>query len=152
LASIPSDPLQVQAPPNAPTLVILPGFGNDSGDYLAPFGNERASLAAALARRGFSALVVPVERRDWFKVARALLRVDFWRTRLTTDPGYSWYLQRVQAAVAQAEATQPGRGVVLVGHSAGGWLARAFVATPAGGEAPALSPLRACRTPLCARS
>ncbi len=85
----------VEAPPNAPPLVILPGFGNNSGDYSAPFGVAEAGLVAALQRRGFKAYVLPVERGDWFKVARMLLSLDFYRTRCTTEVGYSWYLMRV---------------------------------------------------------
>lgn len=50
--------------------------------------------------------VVEVERKDWFKVARNLLTLGFWKSSLTTDPGYTWYLQRLHAAVMAArEAT-----------------------------------------------
>lgn len=43
------------------------------------------------------------------------------------DPGYRWYLQRVQAAVDKACTENNCDQVDLIGHSAGGWLARAFV-------------------------
>lgn len=120
----------MEAQPGAPPIVILPGFGNCSEDYTAPFGNEEAAVAAALRvsfgcvcpsvgicaprsglhlapfstllllpapcslltmqRRGFSVYVVPVLRKDWFKVARALLTRAFWTSSCTTHPGYSW--------------------------------------------------------------
>ena len=43
----------------------------------------------------------------------------------TTEPGYTWYLERVDATVRAALAANPGATAVdLVAHSAGGWLAR----------------------------
>jgi pimeloyl-ACP methyl ester carboxylesterase len=71
--------------------------------------------------------VVQVERKDWFNVAKGIMSLDFWRAQLTTHPSYSWYLQRVRTTVQRALATSNASQVVLVGHSAGGWLARAFV-------------------------
>ena len=108
-------------------LIILPGFGNATRDYVAPFGNEDASLAAALARRGFSSRALPVDRKDWLKVGRMAFTLDFWKTTCTTDQGYKWYLERVKAEVDAARAATGADRVVLVGHSAGGWLARAFL-------------------------
>ena len=67
-----------------------------------------------------------VERNDWLKVAKGILSLGFWRGKLTTHPSYSWYLQRARGAVHSALAASEGSQVVLVGHSAGGWLARAF--------------------------
>ena len=43
------------------------------------------------------------------------------------DAGYRWYLQRIQAAVDKACRESNRDQVDLIGHSAGGWLARAFV-------------------------
>ena len=39
---------RVEAQPGSPPIVILPGFGNCSEDYTAPFGNEEAAIAAVL--------------------------------------------------------------------------------------------------------
>ena len=58
--------------------------------------------AHCLQARGFRVFVVDLERKDWFKVARALLTFGFWSSSLTTDPGYSWYLERVDQAVKRA--------------------------------------------------
>jgi alpha-beta hydrolase superfamily lysophospholipase len=69
---------------------------------------------------------IQVERKDWFKVAKGAMSLAFWRGQLTTHPSYSWYLQRVRTTVQHALATSEASQVVLVGHSAGGWLARAF--------------------------
>lgn len=54
--------MQVTAPPLAPPLVILPGFGNRSSDYECPFGEDSAdkSMVSELESRGFQCHVVPV--------------------------------------------------------------------------------------------
>lgn len=112
----------------APPIVILPGFGNDSGDYLAPFGNVDASMAAALRARGWDVHVVELERKDWAKILRAVFSIGFWTGKSTTEPGYTWYLERVDDAVRRALAANEGETRVdFVAHSAGGWLGRAYI-------------------------
>lgn len=66
-------------------------------------------------------------RKDWLRVALGITSLDFWRSGLTTHPSYSWYLQRVKDTVRAALEASEGGQVVLVGHSAGGWLGRAFL-------------------------
>lgn len=46
--------------------------------------------------------VLPLERRDWFNVARGIFTLGFWRSALTTDPGYTWYLDRLAETVDRA--------------------------------------------------
>lgn len=119
----------VEAPPNAAPIVILPGFGNDTADYCLPFGDAQSPscLVSALQRRGFRPYVVQMRRKEWFKVSRALLSSGYYNSRLTTDPGYTWYLERVREAVDLARRETGSDTVHMVGHSAGGWLARAFI-------------------------
>ena len=140
---------RVLAPTGYGTLLILPGFGNASEDYTSPFGQEEASLASALRRRGFTVDVLPVERRDWFNVAKALFSPNFYSGRCTASEGYRWYLDRVALAVQRRESA--GQRVTLVGHSAGGWLARAFLGDEiycvAGGPRPAVRALVSLGTP-----
>lgn len=71
--------------------------------------------------------VVDVERRDWIRVARCITSRAYWTGKSTVDPGYRWYLHRVQAAVDKACKECNTDQVDLIGHSAGGWLARAFI-------------------------
>ena len=123
-----------RAPKNAPPIVILGGFGNNSLDYTAPFGDPSVSLASALTSRGWDVEVVELERKDWAKILRAVFSKGFWDTRKgTTEPGYTWYLEKIDAAVVKAVARHANAGngetcqVDIVAHSAGGWLARAYV-------------------------
>lgn len=83
-------PPRATAPPGLPPIVVLPGFGNNSGDYIAPFGDADGSLSSQLSSRGWRVYVVPLERGDWFNVARSLLTLRFWSSTLTTHPGYTW--------------------------------------------------------------
>lgn len=110
-------------------VVICPGFGNDAVDYDTPLEQSReVGLVSALERRGFDPdriFVVPVKRADWLRVAGGVLDVpDFYtNTARPTGRGYGWYVRRVKETVDEAAAD--GDRVLVLGHSAGGWLARA---------------------------
>lgn len=94
-------------------LVLCPGFGNCSTDYVSPFGAEGAGIVAALEvspaqlkgtcffsvlspltlpifvqARGFRVFVPDLQRKEWFAVARSLLSWDTWRGRSTVEQGY----------------------------------------------------------------
>ena len=116
------------APSGGCPVVVCPGFGNNSADYVAPFGDPNNSLAASLKARGWDVTVVDMERKDWAKILGGLLSLGFWTQKSTSDPAYTWYIERLDAAVHSALASNPGATQVdLVCHSAGGWLARAYI-------------------------
>ncbi|XP_062224175.1 uncharacterized protein LOC133922736 isoform X1 [Phragmites australis] len=102
--------------------VILPGLGNNTGDY--------ARLAATLRDdHGLPAAVVArVARPDWLRNAAGLVDANYWRGTLRPRPVLDWYLKRVDEAVSQArELCAPDGKISLIGHSAGGWLARVYM-------------------------
>ncbi|CAO2044425.1 unnamed protein product [Urochloa humidicola] len=102
--------------------VILPGLGNNTGDY--------ARLAAALRDdHGLPAAVVArVTRPDWLRNAAGLVDANYWRGTLRPRPVLDWYLKRVEEAVSEArELCAPDGKISLIGHSAGGWLARVYM-------------------------
>lgn len=133
-------------------ILILPGFGNDSNDYYleqAPQG----SLVRSLEKRGWKNMVkdetapgdkmineqirvLPLSRLDWLQVfLKGALDVKFWMADAAPSrPAFNWYLQRIATAVEEMTTTDNNDDennnnnntkVVLVCHSAGGWLARA---------------------------
>lgn len=119
---------EVKASPGARPLVVLPGFGNNTVDYTAPFGDRSLALTTHLERRGYEVFVVDLERKEWLNVAKGLLTPAFWQSKCTAEQGYRWYMDRVHAKVQEAMAATGAAQVDLVGHSAGGWLARAYLA------------------------
>ena len=125
--------LQLPKQPISSTpVVICPGFGNDLIDYYEPLSQSReVGLVAGLERRGFDPeliSVVPVERKDWLRVAGGLLDWKFYLNQAEpTGGGYGWYLERFRTTVNEAYAKNKDDNcrVLVIGHSAGGWLARA---------------------------
>lgn len=113
-------------------VVLCPGFGNDRIDYVEPLQQPAdVGLVSVLQRRGFSNVhIVPVARGDWVRVAGGLLDVPafYTNTALPTGRGYGWYIQRLKDTVNEAYEASGGQRVLLLGHSAGGWLARAAMA------------------------
>lgn len=110
---------------------ILLGFGNDSIDYKAPLEqDEEVGLISVLGRRGFDKekiYTVPIKRSDWFNVARGLFDIPaFYTGNAKADGlGYGWYLKRLRDTIDLAYEESGGEKVLLLAHSAGGWLARA---------------------------
>ena len=120
--------LRAQASPQAgelPVCVILPGFGNAAVDYSSPFGAEfETSISYALERRGYEVRVMPLLRKQWLNVLWGVFDLSFWLGKVTPyEKSYGWYVQMARDIIADAGAK--GSGVIVIGHSAGGWLGRA---------------------------
>lgn len=129
----------MRGPPSHVKLLILPGFGNDSSDYYLsqyPIG----SLVNSLMRRGWDQKrqihVLQIKRSDWLQVFwNGIFDIQFWRaTAPPTRPAFRWYIDRVLQSINElllpegdrmSNSSQEPTKVVLFGHSAGGWLARA---------------------------
>lgn len=58
-----------------------------------------------------------------------MLDTNYWRGTLQPRPVLDWYLKRIDEAVSEAkELAQGGSGTLsIIGHSAGGWLARVYL-------------------------
>jgi pimeloyl-ACP methyl ester carboxylesterase len=102
----------------------LPGFGNDAVDY-----TMAGSLVDSLKEQGYSdeqIVVLRVERTDWLQVFwNGALDYKFWLG--TADPSrrpFRWYLDRIAEQINELCEKENDK-VVLIGHSAGGWLGRA---------------------------
>ena len=104
-------------------VVICPGFGNDSIDYVSPLGRgSEYGLVSALSRRGFNPdliRVLPLDRIEWLRVAGGVLDVpDFYAgTCRPTGLGYGWYVRRLRETIQKAYDDGGGGGV---GEGGGG--------------------------------
>ena len=122
-------PLQNQALTKSYPFVILPGFGNDQLDYVNPNGQgEDYGLQNVLLSKGIQNVeVVPIKRQNWLIIAKGLWNIDFWASRCKPEILFDFYFRSVHKKVSDVKQ-QTGKPVVLICHSAGGWLARALLA------------------------
>jgi len=139
-----------------PPVIVLPGFGNDKDDYmsgeLVASGGiaEDGGLVGRLRKRGFEQVeVLPVARPDWLRILSGLLDADFREGSAPPETAFGWYLDRVDKAVAQMHASS-GHRVMLLAHSAGGWLARAALGRNRCALASSVSALVTLGSPHCA--
>jgi pimeloyl-ACP methyl ester carboxylesterase len=86
-------------------VVILPGYLAGATPY--------SEMEQALRELGFSAVTVPLKRRDWFPTVggRSMLPI----------------LQQLDQTVRQVMQETGSDRINLVGHSAGGWIARIYL-------------------------
>ncbi|KAJ1439116.1 hypothetical protein B484DRAFT_444222 [Ochromonadaceae sp. CCMP2298] len=109
--------------------LILPGFGNDEIDYVDPLqqGFEKG-LQYCLQEKGVQSVsVLSIKRGAWLNIAKGVLKPSFWKSECKPYDLFDFYMDEVDRTVRRIRE-QTGKPVVLVGHSAGGWLARAVLA------------------------
>ncbi|GAB2292970.1 hypothetical protein Dimus_027194 [Dionaea muscipula] len=114
------EPLASSSSNSTRPAVILPGLGNNTGDY--------QKLQVTLKEEyGVPTVVAKVSRLDWFRNAAGLIDPNYWNGTLRPRPILDWYLKRVDEAVQEAKDLGHGQSLSLIGHSAGGWLARVYL-------------------------
>ncbi|KAL3622375.1 hypothetical protein CASFOL_033786 [Castilleja foliolosa] len=94
-------------------------LGNNTIDY--------QKLVLILRDYGVPSVVARVSRIDWLRNAAGLLDSNYWRGTLRPRPVLDWYLERVEEAINEAKELAQGSSLSLIGHSAGGWLARVYL-------------------------
>lgn len=72
-----------------------------------------------------SSQVVQLSRWDWIKVARQLPTLDFVRATLPVRATLYWYFEAIEEAMSEIISKDPDAQIAVVGHSIGGWVARA---------------------------
>lgn len=93
-------------------------------ERLAPHINTNISSDRTLV----SCTVAPLPRTEWIRVARQLPTAAFVQGQLPVEPTLRWYFDAIEAGLADIFATHGDDATVcLVGHSMGGWVARAYL-------------------------
>lgn len=107
-------------------VLICPGFGYSTNDYTGSDG-----LVSSLVQQGWKREhihVLQIRRLDWFSVfIRGLSDLKFWRGDAgPTRPAFRWYLDLIAKQIQQiCSQSEKKPKLVIIGHSAGGWLCRA---------------------------
>jgi pimeloyl-ACP methyl ester carboxylesterase len=110
-----------------PRFLILPGFGNDAIDYSNPLNRGTGfGFVNSLTSRGFEVDVVPIKRVQWLNILSAVASVDFWKSTCKPSNLFSFYFKAVDKSVREMNERSP-QPIILLGHSAGGWLARGIL-------------------------
>lgn len=131
------------APPPAasltrdPVLVCPAQFGT-SDDY--------AELVDALRERGHPVVVAPLAFTDWLRLIPSSFTAAYWTGDLDPDTVLQFYYEALDKAVATIRSDHgTDRPIQLVGHSIGGWIARAYLGQL--GDRSAISTLVTLGTP-----
>jgi len=114
-----------------PTFIILPGFGNDRIDYINPLNRgEEYGFVQILAKRGIETAVVPVKRLDWLKIIGGAIADPwaFYKSNCKPNILFKFYFEKVIETLKEEYKKSGDKKLVLIAHSAGGWLARAVLA------------------------
>lgn len=75
-------------------------------------------------------VTAPLPRTEWIKVARQLPTMDFVQGNLPVKKTLGWYFDAIDEALAQifaSESDEEDLSIVFIGHSIGGWVARAYL-------------------------
>lgn len=72
--------------------------------------------------------VVPLSRMDWIKVSKQLPTQDFIDANLRVHKTLDWYFDAIEEGISSIiDSGEDVDGICIVGHSIGGWVARAYL-------------------------
>jgi PGAP1-like protein len=75
--------------------------------------------------------VANLPRTEWIKVAQQLPTKEFFQAQLPVEPTLRWYFDALEQGLADIVATEHTNhediSICLIGHSIGGWVARAYL-------------------------
>lgn len=92
----------------------------DYDDFFGMLRRENKKVATCVT--------APLSRTDWIKVGRQLPTAEFLQARLPVKKTLSWYFDAIEDGVTEILAREgPDARIALVGHSIGGWVARAYL-------------------------
>lgn len=110
-----------------PRFLILPGFGNDAIDYINPLKRGiNFGIVQSLSKRGYDVDVVPIQRYQWLNILSGLFSPGFWKNSCKPQDLFGFYFTAVDDSVREIKGNSD-QPLILIGHSAGGWLARGIL-------------------------
>lgn len=112
-----------------PYFLIMPGFGNDEGDYVDGFRSDYQypGLLNQILKRGFDVSVVPIRKCHWLNICRGLLSPDWYSKQCKPEELFRFYFEAVRSKVDSIRVSHPESKVVFICHSAAGWLLRGLL-------------------------
>ena len=69
--------------------------------------------------------VAPLSRLSWLRIVPSVFSEPFWQGALRPTPTLGFFYEALDDAFADLDASEP---VAVLGHSIGGWVARAWCA------------------------
>lgn len=104
-------------------------------DYDVLFDNLRKEMGV---NQLGTCRVAPLPRTEWIKVAKSLPTKDYLDGTLKNHKTLSWYFDAIELALTEIfDEEGPDAKICIIGHSIGGWVARAFL----GGLSQSSSPI-----------
>ena len=127
--SAPNDNATVQAPRKKTgkvAIIVCPAQFCVPDDYEVLFDNIRNDLEVSDIVG--TCMVAPLPRTEWIKVAKKLPTQDFLQANLPVHDTLNWYFDALETAIAEILSKEgPDVNLCIVGHSIGGWVARAYL-------------------------
>ena len=106
-----------------PAQFCVPDDYSDFFDRLSVLSQTDMSIAEIGTCR-----VAPLPRTEWIKVAKQLPTQEFFDAQLNVRKTLDWYFQAIEKGLADIFAQEgPDANICFVGHSIGGWVARAYL-------------------------
>jgi hypothetical protein len=108
------------------SILVCPAQFCVPDDYQVLFQNLQ-STAECNVQVG-TTVVAPLPRTEWIKVAKQLPTKNFWDATLPVHETLGWYFDAMEAGLSEIFAKEgPDANVCIIGHSIGGWVARAYL-------------------------
>ena len=103
-----------------PHYLICPGFATSSKDY--------RFMKQHIENNGYSSSILQVNRDEWIKNTPIVPKKKIISQKCTPTDLYGWYIDKLEENVIDIISNSNiEKKIILVGHSAGGWLARDFL-------------------------
>jgi hypothetical protein len=107
-------------------IIVCPAQFCVPDDYQVLFDNLRD--VPELSNIVGTCMVAPLPRTEWIKVAKKLPTQDFLQANLPVHDTLNWYFDALEIAIADVLSKEgPDVNLCIVGHSIGGWVARAYL-------------------------